>query len=384
MQENQKSKALLLLIGGRQTPNILTALFLRPEIIVPIASYEAMSEGREWSQVESELQSICPQGLQKPIPINAFDLEEIKTACRDSVKKHPDFDWIFNLTCGSKIMGFGAFDIAKELNTSSWYLTTDRVITLSGNKPDGNLFKIDVEDYFAGYGRKCVFTPEPNANLISFSKYLASKSANAMKFRDTLRNSGFNSLNKDQIKTETLRSQAGYINDFCQKSKQHGLMSSYQRLGNSFEVTASGELFKFFNGDWLEYYVYSVANELSCFDDVKFGVKIPSMSGENELDLAATNSSSLLIGECKTEKDLKTDNLDKLSSVANLIGGNYVGRLFITSLVINEDDSDAVKSYKSFLGQAEARRIVVVTGKDLPNLSKILIAETTKPKFQRG
>ena len=380
----KEKKALLILIGGRQTPNILTALFLRPEIIIPIASHEALSNDREWSQVKDELESICPNGLKEPVPVDAFDIEQIKTECRNAVVNNPDYKWIFNLTCGSKIMGFGAFEIVKEINASSWYLTTDRVITLSGNKPNGNLFKIDVENYFAGYGRKCVFSSDPNTNLISFSKYLASKSANAMKFRDTLRNSGFNSLKKGQVKTETLRSQASYINDFCQKSKQFGLMSSFQRLGNNFEVTASGELFKFFNGDWLEYYVYSIAKELNCFDDVKFGVKIPSMSGENELDLAATNSSSLLIGECKTEKDLKTDNLDKLSSVANLIGGNYVGRLFITSLVINEDDSDAVKSYNSFLGQAQARRIIVVTGKDLPNLSKILTQETTNPIFQRG
>lgn len=37
--------ALLVLIGGRQTPNVLSAQYLRPDVIAPIASREAMQSG---------------------------------------------------------------------------------------------------------------------------------------------------------------------------------------------------------------------------------------------------------------------------------------------------------------------------------------------------
>jgi hypothetical protein len=38
-------RAMLILVGGRQTANVLTSMYLRPSVIVPIASQEALREG---------------------------------------------------------------------------------------------------------------------------------------------------------------------------------------------------------------------------------------------------------------------------------------------------------------------------------------------------
>lgn len=376
-------RALLILIGGRQTPNILTALYLRPDIIAPVASREAMAAGGEWSQVKAELASICPDGLQEPQTVDAFDIEEIRQSCEKAAAAFPDAEWFFNLTCASKIMGFGALEIARKINASAWYLTDKRrVVTLCGSAPAGDLFKISVKSYFAGFGRDCVFQLAPSEKLFDFAAYLANSSDKAMRFRDSLRASGFSGNKKGQTKTAILTSQAGFVADFCQRAKNAELVADFRRVGSAFEITAVGcELWNFFNGDWLEYFVYSAAKDARCFDDQKFGVKIPGETGENELDLAATVTGSLLLAECKTEKDFNSDHLDKLSSISNLVGGNYVSRVFISSCVVKEYQE---KSFESFCGQAQARRIVVVTGAELKNLKRIFQDEAINPKFKKG
>jgi hypothetical protein len=205
-----------------------------------------------------------------------------------------------------------------------------------------------------------------------------------MKFRDSLRNSNFSLLSRGQAKTTPLTSRADFIASLCQQAKSAGLVKEFNRTSRGFELTVVGnDLYRFLDGDWLEVFVYSAARDAGCFDDVKLDIRIPGVSGTNNLDLAATHAASLVIAECKTEKDLKTEHLDKLASIANLVGGNYVGRMFITSKVVNKNDAAQRQSFEAFCGQARNRRVVVVTGEQLRNLEAIFKQEVERPSYAR-
>lgn len=199
-----------------------------------------------------------------------------------------------------------------------------------------------------------------------------------------IRNSNFSLLGHGETKTNPLTSRSEFITSLCQQAKSVGLLREFTRTSSGFELTVVGDdLYRFLDGCWLEVFVYSAARDAGCFDDVKLDIKIPGVSGTNNLDLAATHAASLVIAECKTEKDLKTEHLDKLASIANLVGGNYVGRLFITSKVMNQHDVAQRQSFDAFCGQARNRRVLVVTGDLLRKLTGILKQEVDRPTYAR-
>jgi hypothetical protein len=85
--------ALLILIGGRQTPNVLSAQFLRPDIIAPIASREAMRPGEAWEKVRRVLEQLSPRVLD-PHTVDAFDLNDIREQCAAAIGRFPDARWV--------------------------------------------------------------------------------------------------------------------------------------------------------------------------------------------------------------------------------------------------------------------------------------------------
>ncbi len=392
-------KALLIMIGGRQVPNVLTALSLRPDIIVPIASHEAMEPGGDWEKVEPVLRKICPGGLKDPVEVNAYVAAESYMACLKSLMDHQDADWIVNVTCGSKIMGFGVYDAAMPMNlpmpVSIWYLdsTARQVVTLKGKPPEYDPFSLTVSEYFAAYGRRANgYSPSPEeirlarlmADNAHYAKNVAKAVRNAEKVGDRIR----------------LFLPSANLNSFLKMARSAGYIYSYEvgkserRSGygpsNVCEVQPSSDksLRRFLTGDWLEIYAWWAASESGAFDDFQCEVKMIGKGVGNEVDLAATRFANILIAECKTEytdfKQIKKKGyIEKLHSVADLIGGNFVQRLLIIAMPVPEHE-DGLKSYETFRNQAAARQVVLVTGDKLKDLPEILRRESGavgKPSF---
>ncbi len=382
-------KGLVILVGGRGITNVLAVQNLRPDIIVPIASQESLKPGEAWSQMEGVLRRLCPTGLREPIPVNGFSLEEVKTACEEALNGCSDTEWFFNLTPATKIMSFGAYEVARIHSASAWYLDSDsgRTIVLCGNGPDGNLYKLSVADYLASYGRAITAVGQipPKPELIDLACKLAQKPDDAMKFRDTLRNSGFNQVKRHQARQGRLNSQARYLPDMCKAAKHAGLLTDWRYVSGAIELSVTGcDLWQFFDGLWLEIYAYEAAKQAGCFEDVQYSLTTPGEHGENQIDLLATRNGVMLIAECKTEKEFRPEHLDKLTAIASLIGDDYVGRLFISSRAVVAEDTALSASFEEFCEQAQSRRIVVVKGDELEDLANILRKEAMKPTFARA
>lgn len=392
-------RALLILIGGRQVPNVLTAQYLRPEIIVPIASHEAMQPGREWEKVKPILKQLCPNGLREPVVVDAYNRSATYLACLQALLEQQNAEWVINVTCGSKIMGFGAYDAAVSMNwpmpISIWYLdtATQRVVELKGGKPESDLFHLTVEDYFTAYGRQTKGA-NPTDEEVAFARLMAQSPRDAMKLAKGMRNAelkdGRRVLLAPQKNLDTLMKaaqSAGFIHSF--KLGAQANRPGYSQINECEIEEATGKsLFEFTTGDWLEVYAWWAAKEAGSFDDYRYGVKIQNEGAGNELDLAATRAAALLIAECKTDdssfKNIKEKKyIEKLHSIADMVGGNFVARLLVLSQTVPQDP-DGQKSYQSFCEQARARQVVVVTGEQLKDLPDILRRESgATPTYSR-
>jgi hypothetical protein len=300
-------------------------------------------------------------------------------------------------------MSIGAYEVGLEQGANVWYLdtATRRLVTLGGAPPTEDLYQLTVEDYMAVYGRRPAITAQPpSSQQVTLAEALAHHPAEAMAFRSALRRAKAHEGKRDQPRTVVLENTSEWTGKFCD------LAQTAEMIG-SCNVTPQGQLrcelpndqlWKFMEGLWLEVYAWAAARNVGCFDNYHYGLLIPMRTPEesssNELDLALTYAASLLIAECKSEeKPFQTEHLDKLRSVASMVGGNFVGCVFIAGQLSTQfpGDKNEHGSYEHFCSQARARQIAVVPGEQLVDLSAILCREAGadsdprhRPTFFRG
>jgi len=120
-------------------------------------------------------------------------------------------------------------------------------------------------------------------------------------------------------------------------------------------------------------YVWLTANEVGCFDDVDYSFDIQVPAAEKyDIDFALTYKGRLLVAECKTGQDaFKAKHFDRFITVANQLGGNFIGKMFISNALIKRDS----EGLKGFLHQMNQQQIVVVDGSQLKDLAEILKRE---------
>src|SRR2546425_727572 len=108
-------KALLILVGGRIIPNVLTILNEEPDLIVPIISKD---EKKSFERFETGIKALFAEkkhsfdwkkNWDASFQVEAFNLEDIKEKCLQAVDKHPGCEWIFNITSATTIMSLGAY-----------------------------------------------------------------------------------------------------------------------------------------------------------------------------------------------------------------------------------------------------------------------------------
>ncbi|RMD78940.1 MAG: DUF1887 family protein [Chloroflexi bacterium] len=184
----QHPTALLILIGGRQTPNILSARHLRPQIIAPIASHEALRRDQAWDMVYPALKNLGSTILL-PAAVDAFDIDQIKQACVNVIDNYPQLRWVCNVTCATTVMSIGAYEAGRARNADIWYFDTNnrRVITLAGQPPQGDPYRLSVAEYLSIYQRQANPTPPPPQSWLALARQMAQAPDEAIEFREQLR-----------------------------------------------------------------------------------------------------------------------------------------------------------------------------------------------------
>lgn len=370
-------------------PNFLTAQFLKPDLIVPIASKQEIAEGK-WEKLRPNLEPLCKE-ITVPKVVNAVDLAEIKSKCYEAINENPDVEWVFNVTCATTVMSIAAYEVAKEKNIDCWYLDTNtrQVSPLVGSPPQSDLYHISIEDYLKIYGRTISKRGQETIST-ELNKFIR-KFADDVNFANKIQQSIQQSKSTGQPGQIVISSLDEEIKAIWQDANSLGLVSNLIENSNGkLFLNINRESSIFINGGWLESYLWTVIKNDKSFDDSGYSIVIPPIKGlsQYEIDFALTYAGMLLIIECKTGKSVFAGkHLDKLNSVANHLGSNFVGKIFITNQIPDET-SDGVKG---FLDQAKENHIVVITGKDLPNLLQILRKEAgvesinlNNPTFFRG
>jgi Domain of unknown function (DUF1887) len=402
-----KKKALLTLFGGRSfLPTALLVIHEKPDIVVAISSEQSYSDLPQLRQAIEKFQAdynfTCV--LETPDGIDAFAVTKIQMACEDAIKRHSDVKWIFDITGGTALMSIAAYETARSFKgtqktpISCWYLNTahTRVISLVGKQRKNSIFHISVDGYATAYKhtlQKGLFEGIQNnkPDWLHFAQKLGQNPHKIQVLKVVMNKvSDRPAINTPKSYSITEAELPDKAYELLEDAQQVGLMNLLSRSTDgiiSFKLTYIQD--KFLNGAWLEAYVWNEARQIMdktgqqpLFDDCQWNQGLEGITN-NELDVALTYKAQLLIAECKTgEKGtFASDTIYKWDSVANSLGGKFVGRLLITSL----NPSEAIKedSFKDFLARADSKGVVVVTRDELPNIGKILKQEALKPTFPR-
>ncbi len=396
-------KALLILVGGRPIPNILTVIHEKPDLIIAICSNESSKE--EWPELKQAIKKLSPSSnIVEPGSIDAFDIDMIQAVCEQEFLRYPNVNWIFNLTTATSLMTLGAYKAAEKCRSQysgtsiqCWYLDTasSRVISLLGKGRDNSIFSIKVDQYVAAYN----YALQDGSSYKHYRmRYLED---DWMAFAKRV---GENLLEADMLKQITaIASNSRRIEEsFVTSSDVYRLLQdlaaiglvNISRNGKGVAFFFTEEQYKFLDGAWLELYVYQVAKALKLFDDHQWHQElIDTVSSRvdsnplhyKELDVSLTYKAQLIAIECKTgSKGLKPEILDDLVSVADLVGRGFVVKILVTSQRLPDQVKQQQQDgYEDFLAKARKKGIYVITGERLPQIATILEAQAKNPKYAR-
>ncbi len=376
----------VLLVGGRQIPNFLGVMLLRPNKVHFLLSKGSENLLDPLYETLAKIEGLVLPDRDQIKPIDANDFQANISALEHILNKYPNAQVSFNLTCSSKVMAIAAYEVARERkDIKTFYVDTSngRIVWFKGKEADEMPIKISIEQYLTMYGRKPVF--KDIFSKLTFSQEAAIKAANILAsgygkylaFLERIRGTQGSGSRKVAIKNEI------EIN-LALRLAELGIVDYSEE--NGYLIIRSNEDWNFLKGEWLEVFVWHEVKKLQeqtqepFFDDFAVSLEIPMEGAKKEIDLACIYRAQLIHCSCKTGKNsFETRHLDELSAISNLIGGRFCTRVFATDRLLPNDLSAA----KSFLDQAKQREIVVVTGKELPSIGDILKKQAKNPDYQR-
>jgi hypothetical protein len=372
------TRALLLLTGGRGVPDMLMVNYLKPDKIFNITTTQGMKNALDFQQFSRKH---FHRDVDILPTINPFDETEIKMACKTALELAPDAEWIIHFTGSPKVVGIYAHDIARDHNIPFCFLDTEgkQLISLVKDLPINPeiFFKASVQEYIGAYGRTYEIPKlqlyrskaESWYNIAQILVNMPEETQNLLK--------GVRSPAKGKPLEITVDSSAQPL---LEELSLSGIMAITSQADDKTQCQLlSHEIREFLEGDWLEVYVWQEARNAGFADDCQWGYKIvvdqkmAATLPSNELDLALTYNARLLIAECKTSANpFDSLFLNKLYSIANLVGGGYVNQVFITNIWSTHLNAQKRESFDNFQRQADVRRIRIITGEQLPEVGKLL------------
>lgn len=365
------TRALLLLTGGRGVPDMLMIKNLHPDKIFNITTEQGMKSAIDFQQFSL---AHFHRDIKILPTINPFDEREIKAACKAVIDQDSGAEWIIHFTGSPKIVGIYAHDVAREYNIPFCFLDTEgkQLISLVKDLPIDarQFFKASVEEYMGAYGRTNEIPKSATYRSQAQSWYTIAQILVQMPGETSALLKGLRRSNALDLEVDNL------AQSLLDELARFGMLTiTGQATTVVYCRLSSNDVREFLKGDWLEVYVWQEAMNAGFADDGQWGYKIvvdqklAAILPSNELDLALTYNARLLIAECKTSNDpFDSVFLDKLYSIANLVGGGYVRQAFITNTL----STQGKKSFDNFQRQADVRRICVIPGERLKDVGKIL------------
>ena len=258
-------------------------------------------------------------------------IDAINNGLQNAFKKHPNDEWIINLTGGTKPMSIGAYEFSKNKGLKTLYIAEGNqheAIDLLGGPSVPIDHKLSTAEFLAGYGfdvlnsGSLAKSEEGARQLIDIASLLAKhnedpdlrgflgrlqdfKEAKIKLDKRDWEKNGFVLSEEDDV----------FLNDEVLRTKiasKFGLCAIGSKLTGRLDRHAA----EFLTGKWLEVFIWSLL--LSFVDkgiwDHHLGVSAGGKgAGENnDLDISFMRNQSLCIVECKTggqEHDPEADGV---------------------------------------------------------------------------
>jgi hypothetical protein len=388
-----KKKVVIMLVGGRQTPNALGILAYKPNVVGFVASRDTPKNLQEITEFAKTIPSV---DLLEPVHVDAFSMSDVADACEKLFAQQTDAEVVVNLTTGTTIMSLGGYEAAKRHNVTSVYVATAirKIITVTGSPIPGLSLGMTVTGYLGIYGR----TPRETFSFsgLSVNQEAALEAARFLATNDARECLSYmrkwnRGTGKRTIPGKLSKPLSSNASDAFARLEQLGLIESLSVQPNQVSYLIPCEQnWKYLDGTWLEAYCWEMAQSLkdnsgrSVFDEVLFSLEVVGQAAVSEIDLFCLHQGQPLIASCKTgDQPFKTRYLDELQARADMLGGKFCGKLFIFNEPAPPLNTQERRDFDRFLEQAKARDIVVVTGDCLTGLDKVLEAEVTRPTYPR-
>jgi hypothetical protein len=376
--ETWKKKALLIVAGGRAAPDFAALECVKPELVVILTTHEGWGEEQNFRLLIPTLPDREP--IPETIKVASYSFEETEKQCLKICEVYPltMWDWTFSIGSCPKIMAIAAYEVARQLEIPCIHVDTqhEKIISLvkNINVSAHDFFNMDVKTYISIYGRE----PDTmNDERLVYRRIaegwghianLMISSSDTPMFMHYMRD-------KQAENIPSLLATSG----LCQALKGYNAVELHSLSNGIASCKFTNKHFAKFlgTGDWLEVYSWQEAKKAGIMSDCQWGYSIKS-SAKNELDVVCTYKAQMIFAECKTDgKPFNTKYLETINSKAEMLGRNYVTKIFVTNA------SNTLPTYKNFAEQAKLRRIAIATAENLPSLSDFFRKQAKNPDYPR-
>lgn len=368
-------KVMISLLGGRPLPNMSAILLLNPDILYVIASEDALGKEGNYEKLINAL----PNHLRpsQPLAVKPYTLKETIQQCMAIADQHSSSEVIVVSASEPKVMGFGAYDVVKQLreqgrNIDMCYVSREGLIWVFRDKDNINPITIPLKDYFTSYGWSIKSKPEPDERLYALTDLLVQELPISHDLIGILRD-------HDRGKGKRTITYKRCLDDqefsLLRRIEELQLVSNVQRTNTETKWTINGDVEAklLLTGAWLEAYVYRTAVQSRTvqgkplFDEC--GWDVEDMNGKGEIDFAGIASGQLIIASCKTEDGIKRNWFEELHSKMEQLGKRMCSGIMVSSVSRRSRKEQDIATYEKW---ARERQIVLVMAEDLQLLEDIL------------
>lgn len=396
---------LILLLGNRIQPATMLAYHLRPARVACIGSTDRPDTV---SEVQDALTYLLGAGrLAGGRTVAPYRLDETLAAIEALAADHAGASLIIGLTGCPLPMSIAGYEAGRRLGCPVLYVDTAGARIMDFTRPEQVeplRVRFAIKDYLAICGLQLVTGRRPRyfstpAERTEAARLLGRAGLAGVEVIAALRRAGLLAGRRRRLPPGTLSREGRHL---LQQLAALHVLSEVSEDFNGFiriRVPTVGEQ-AFLNGDWLEEYVWDAAETLRAehpplFDATDLRMAFQARGGRDktnlnsqsklrEIDFIGLHGGVPLIATCKSgATPWQKQDLDEVAAIAQLLGGAYVTRLFISNQYPpTSPDAQIQGAYAQFQEQARRQRVVIVSGEQLGRLPEILRKEITDPTYK--
>jgi hypothetical protein len=364
------------LVSAQPIPNLIPLRMdeLKPEKVILLTSPDMKVQADRLERL------ITAWGIHvQKYPIEPYDLGKTRDVCMSLLADLENEEVILNVTGGTKIMAFAAFEVFREMERPIIYVDTqDRWIEQLSPAKKRIPFKsvIKVKPYLSSYGQD-ITEDNTDYERVNSHRAIARELINGIeRYEQAIGTMNWYAAPLRELRTipveVCIREQDLKYSAFKQLLslfKDNGIIDYWRDC----VVFASPADIDFVSGGWLEEYVFDVVSGLSP-TDVKMGVKVKwDQKGPkptvNEYDVVSTFNNRLFLIECKTkrflpklsegsDRELSNETIYKLESLKEAAGGLYGKGMLVSYRELTDEQKKRLTANKlDFCERTELKKL---------------------------